>query len=42
MLQNGDYAPELTLPATNGQAVSLDKLIQNGHKVLLVFLRHLG
>ncbi len=42
MLKLGDIAPDFTLPTANGQVVSLNETLRDGHNVLLVFLRHLG
>jgi peroxiredoxin len=41
-LVSGDTAPDFTLPAADGQLVTLSHITSNGHRVLLVFLRHLG
>lgn len=41
-LKLGDAAPDFTLPAVDGQAVSLSGTTSAGSRVLLVFLRHLG
>jgi peroxiredoxin len=41
-LKVGDAAPDFTLPAVDGQAVSLSGITSAGSRVLLVFLRHLG
>ena len=38
----GDTAPDFTLPNIYGESISLDSILQDGHSVLLVFLRHLG
>ncbi|MEE8353315.1 MAG: hypothetical protein V3S10_02565 [Dehalococcoidales bacterium] len=35
-------APDFVLPDVNGEDVSLRDLLRAGHRVLLVFLRHLG
>ncbi len=35
-------APDFSLPDVNGENVSLSDLLRAGHRVLLVFLRHLG
>ena len=41
-LLQGEAAPDFTLPATDGQPVTLSHITANGRRVLLVFLRHLG
>lgn len=41
-LKLGDAAPDFTLPAVDGQLVSLSGITSAGNRVLLVFLRHLG
>jgi peroxiredoxin len=41
-LHEGDKAPDFTLPSVDGQTVSLSNGLTSGHRVLLVFLRHLG
>ncbi len=41
-LRLGDAATDFTLPAVDGQAVSLSGITGAGNRVLLVFLRHLG
>jgi peroxiredoxin len=38
----GEIAPDFSLPSVYGETVSLMGLFQQGHSVLLVFLRHLG
>jgi len=40
--QPGDPAPNATLMTVEGQPVPLAEAWRSGHKVLLVFLRHLG
>jgi peroxiredoxin len=35
-------APDFTLPNANGEPVNLSLLLNEGHQVLVVFLRHLG
>jgi len=42
VLKRGDPAPDFSLPAVDGQPVSLSDVLRQGHNVLLVFLRHLG
>lgn len=42
MLKSGDPAPDFSLPAVDGQMVSVSDILRQGHNVLLVFLRHLG
>ncbi len=42
MLYPGNKAPDLRLETIEGQGVDLADIWQNGHNVLLVFLRHLG
>jgi peroxiredoxin len=42
VLKSGDRAPDFSLPAMDGQPVSLNDTLHQGHGVLLVFLRHLG
>ena len=42
LLHNGDHAPDFSLADMNGQPVSLREVLQEGHTVLLIFLRHLG
>ena len=41
-LKLGDDAPDFTLPAVDGQTLSLSGITGAGNRVLLVFLRHLG
>ena len=41
-LKKGDAAPDFTLPTVDSQPVSLTETLRGGHKVLLIFLRHLG
>jgi peroxiredoxin len=41
-LGEGSTAPDFTLPAVDGQTVSLGDGLQRGARILLVFLRHLG
>ncbi len=41
-LKLGDAAPDFTLPAVDGQPVSLSGITSAGNRALLVFLRHLG
>ena len=41
-LHVGDKAPDFSLPSVDGQTVSLSNSLLGGHRVLLVFLRHLG
>ena len=41
-MKSGDPAPAFTLQTVDGQSVSLDEALREGHNVLLVFLRHLG
>ncbi len=41
-LKLGDAAPGFTLPAVDGQTLSLSAITSAGNRVLLVFLRHLG
>ncbi len=36
------YAPEFRLPTVDGAVRTLSDLRQDGHHVVLVFLRHLG
>jgi peroxiredoxin len=38
----GDVAPDFSLPSVDGQPVSLSSGLVAGHRILLVFLRHLG
>jgi peroxiredoxin len=35
-------APGFTLPNANGEPVNLSQLLNEGHRALVVFLRHLG
>ncbi len=42
MLREGDVAPDFSLPTADGQTISLNETLRDGHNVLLVFLRHLG
>lgn len=41
-LKLGDAAADFTLPAVDGQTLSLSGITSAGSRVLLVFLRHLG
>lgn len=41
-LVSDDTAPDFTLPAADGKPVTLSHITGSGHRVLLVFLRHLG
>lgn len=41
-LETGDFAPDFTLPAVEGEPVTLSDTLRRRHNVLLVFLRHLG
>ena len=41
-VQTGDRAPDFALQTLDGQSFSLSDTVRKGHKVLLVFLRHLG
>ncbi len=38
----GDEAPEFAIPSADDDLVSLSEILDEGHVVLLVFLRHLG
>jgi len=38
----GDKAPNFTLPAINGESVTLSDSLKSGENILLIFLRHLG
>jgi peroxiredoxin len=38
----GDEAPDFELQTAEGESVSLRWALDEGHDVLLVFLRHLG
>ncbi len=38
----GDAAPDFALPSADDDLVSLNEILDEGHVVLLVFLRHLG
>jgi len=42
MLNPNDHAPNFSLPNTDGEIFSLQAILEDGHNVLLVFLRHLG
>ena len=42
LLKPGDTAPDFELHSVDGRSVSLSDVLQGGHNVLLVFLRHLG
>ena len=42
MLNPNDIAPYFSIPNTDGEMHSLQAILQDGHQVLLVFLRHLG
>lgn len=42
VLKSGDPAPDFSVLAVDGQAVSLSGVLSEGCNVLLVFLRHLG
>ena len=42
MVQPGDRAPDMALPTTTGQTMSLSDNLLTHKSVLLVFLRHLG
>ncbi len=35
-------APDFTLPDANGEPVTLSKVLDEGRRVMVVFLRHLG
>lgn len=35
-------APDFTLRSAYGELVTLSEVLESGHPVLLVFLRHLG
>jgi peroxiredoxin len=35
-------APDFTLPNANSEPVTLKQLLDEGHRALVVFLRHLG
>ena len=41
-VKTGDRAPDFTLPAVNGEIVSLADALRAQHNILLVFGRHLG
>lgn len=41
-LHAGDKAPDFTLASVGDQTISLKDSLLGGHKILLVFLRHLG
>ena len=41
-LEPGDAAPDFTLTTVDGKTLSLSEARHGKHKVLLVFLRHLG
>ena len=41
-LLQGEAAPDFTLPSTDCRPVTLSHITGSGHRVLLVFLRHLG
>ncbi len=38
----GDTAPDFTLPNVYGESISLGNMLRDGHRALVVFLRHLG
>ncbi len=42
MLKVGTKAPDFTLDQAGGHPVSLSQVLQGGHHVLLIFLRHLA
>jgi peroxiredoxin len=42
MLKAGDKAPDVELVTAGGETVRLFDLLDSGHTVLLVFLRHLA
>lgn len=42
MLRSGEPAPDFSLQTVDGHSVSLGDVLREGHKVLLIFLRHLG
>lgn len=37
-----DIAPDFNLPDVDGNSISLTGILDKGHSVILVFLRHLG
>ncbi len=41
-LQEGDAAPDFTLPDVEDRSVALGNIVSRGQNVLLIFLRHLG
>jgi len=41
-LTAGDKAPDFSLPSVDGQTISFSNGLATGHRILLVFLRHLG
>ncbi len=42
MFDANDKAPGFTLQTAEGRPVSLRETLDEGHDVLLIFLRHLG
>jgi len=42
MLKTNDHASDFSLPNTDGEIFSLQEVLEEGHNVLLIFLRHLG
>ena len=42
MLNNNDIAPDFSLPGMDRNILSLQEILGDGQKVLLIFLRHLG
>ena len=42
MFGTGDEAPDFTIHSADDHLVSLSGILDEGHPVLLVFLRHLG
>jgi len=42
MLNPNDHASDFSLPNTDGDNISLQAILGEGHNVLLIFLRHLG
>lgn len=41
-LKTGDAAPDFKLTDVKGNSISLTGILDKGHRVILVFLRHLG
>jgi len=42
MMNPNHHASNFSIPNTDGDIISLQAILEDGHNVLLVFLRHLG